>query len=145
MLTSPDTTYAISGAMYWSVIEINVGIFASSIPSFKAIASRFLPRLIGEYSSGRGYYWSGNSKKHGSGFSKVRDQRIALDSLPGKHPDGEHTVGTQIRGPFGSGSSQDRIIIPEGRIYTQTDIETSVEECPTVGSPPSAHGGRSYP
>ncbi|KAJ6145675.1 hypothetical protein N7470_009570, partial [Penicillium chermesinum] len=62
MLTSPDATYAISGAMYWSVIETNVGIFAASIPSFKAIASRFLPRFIGEYSSGRKYGpWSGNA------------------------------------------------------------------------------------
>ncbi|KAJ5247436.1 hypothetical protein N7468_002419 [Penicillium chermesinum] len=50
------------GAMYWSVIETNVGIFAASIPSFKAIASRFLPRFIGEYSSGRKYGpWSGNT------------------------------------------------------------------------------------
>ena len=139
MLSSPDTTYAISGAMYWSVIEINVGIFASSIPSFKAIASRFLPRLIGEYSASKGY-WSGTGgKKYGSGFSKVRDQRIALESLPGKHSDGDNIVGTEIRGPFGSRSSQDRIIIPEGRIYTQTDIETSVEECPASGSLPSAH------
>ncbi|KAI9041105.1 putative integral membrane protein Pth11-like [Aspergillus affinis] len=145
MLTSPDTTHAISDAMCWSVIEINVGIFASSIPSFKAITSRFLPRLVGEYSSGKGYYWPGNSKKYGSGFSKVRDQRIALDNMPGKHPDGEHTAGTEIHEPFGNSTSKERIIIPEGRIYTRTDIETSVEECPTAGSPRSAHGARFYP
>lgn len=47
MLSSPDQTWVISGAMYWSVIETNIGILASSIPSFKVIASRYTPSLLG--------------------------------------------------------------------------------------------------
>lgn len=37
---------------YWSAIETNVGILAASIPSFKALAKRYAPALLG--SSNRG-------------------------------------------------------------------------------------------
>lgn len=47
MLVSEDATWAITSAMYWSVIEINIGILAASIPSFKSIARRYCPRLLG--------------------------------------------------------------------------------------------------
>jgi hypothetical protein len=123
MLSSKDFTYAISGAMYWSVIETNIGIFAASIPSFKAIASRFLPRFIGEYSSGK-KYWSGTNtaRRYGSGFTKVTDSRnITLATINGKD---EPTMGTNIGA--GSNSSEERII-PQGKIFTQTEIETTVE------------------
>lgn len=123
MLTSPDATYAISGAMYWSVIETNVGIFASSIPSFKAIASRFLPRFIGEYSSGKKYGpWSGqNPRKYGSGFTRVTDNGRSMNG-----PE-EIAMGTQIDAVDRDDSSQERIIVPDGKIYTHTAIETTVE------------------
>ncbi|KAJ5975644.1 hypothetical protein N7481_009351 [Penicillium waksmanii] len=128
MLTSPDATYAISGAMYWSVIETNVGIFAASIPSFKAIASRFLPRFIGEYSSGRKYGpWSGNTdaRKYGSGFTRVTDpNQITMGTLNGKEDGG---MGTQIGATVNDNSSEERIIIPDGKIFAQTEIETTVE------------------
>ncbi|CAI7673205.1 hypothetical protein N7533_009709 [Penicillium manginii] len=128
MLTSADATYAISGAMYWSVIETNVGIFAASIPSFKAIASRFLPRFIGEYSSGRKYGpWSGNTdaRKYGSGFTRVTDpNQITMGTMNGKEDAG---MGTQIGATVNDNSSEDRIIIPDGKIFTQTEIETTVE------------------
>lgn len=128
MLTSADATYAISGAMYWSVIETNVGIFAASIPSFKAIASRFLPRFIGEYSSGRKYGpWSGNTdaRKYGSGFTRVTDpNQITMGTLNGKEEGG---MGTQIGATVNDNSSEERIIIPDGKIFTQTEIETTVE------------------
>lgn len=126
MLSSADATYAISGAMYWSVIEINVGIFASSIPSFKAIASRFLPRLVGEYSSNKNY-WSGtDARKYGSGFSKVRDQSMNMGTLRGQ--DADPVIGTQIQSGFTRTGSEDRIIVPEGKIFAHTEIETNVEE-----------------
>lgn len=129
MLTSADYTYAISGAMYWSVIENNVGILAASIPSFKAIASRFIPRFIGEYSSGRKYGpWSGNTdaRKYGSGFTKVTDpNNITMGTMNGK--DDDVTMGTQIGAADRDNSSEDRIIIPDGKIFTQTEIETTVE------------------
>lgn len=49
--------------MYWSVIETNIGILATSIPSFKAIAKRYMPRFIGESSvrgSNGGGGWNSN-------------------------------------------------------------------------------------
>lgn len=126
MLTSPDSTYVISGAMYWSVIETNVGILAASIPSFKAIASRFLPRLIGEYTSQKRYGpWSnsGDARRYGSGFSKVRDPHtITLGTMHGGEDYDAH-----VRTGFANNSSEERIIIPEGKILTQTQISTNVE------------------
>lgn len=139
MLTSPDSTYVISGAMYWSVIETNVGIFAASIPSFKAIASRFLPRLIGEYTSQKKYGpWSNSgdaARRYGSNFSKIRDPRtIALGTMNGG--DGEDAYDTRVNTGFGGNSSEERIIVPEGKILTQTHISTNVEF--TEGSPPNS-------
>ncbi|KAJ5385440.1 hypothetical protein N7517_003351, partial [Penicillium concentricum] len=125
MLTSKDSTYAISGAMYWSVIETNIGIFAASIPSFKAIASRFLPRFIGEYSSGKKYgHWSSNTTgpRYPSGFSKVTDPNcITMDTINCKE---DGTMGTKIGAT--SNSSEERII-PQGKIFTHTEIETTFE------------------
>ncbi|PWY72954.1 integral membrane protein Pth11-like protein [Aspergillus heteromorphus CBS 117.55] len=136
MLTSADYTYAISGAMYWSAIEINVGILASSIPSFKAIASRFLPRLIGEYSADKGYNWSSSNnnnnnnsnnqnKRYGSGFSKVREHTFGMSILNTR---GEEETVTDTH--IGRNTSEERIIIPEGKIFAHTEIETNVEVSP---------------
>lgn len=131
MLSSPDSTYVISGAMYWSVIETNVGIFAASIPSFKAIASRFLPRIIGEYSSQKKYGpWSNSGEQgrrygYGSNFSKARDPHaITLGTMAA---DDDHDYGTQVHTGYHSNSSEERIIIPEGKILAQTHISTNVE------------------
>jgi hypothetical protein len=122
MLTSPDSTYVISGAMYWSVIETNVGILAASIPSFKAIASRFLPRIIGEYTDQKKYGpWSNSEEQgrrygYGTNFSKVRDPHaITLATMIGDDQ------------AYQSNSSEERIIIPEGKILAQTHITTNVE------------------
>ncbi|CAG7953442.1 unnamed protein product [Penicillium nalgiovense] len=125
MLSSEDSTYAISGAMYWSVIETNVGIFAASIPSFKAIASRFLPRFIGEYSSGKksGPWSSDNhAPRYASGFAKVRDpNNITMITVNGKE---DVPMGTNIGAA--SNSSEERII-PQGKIFAHTEIETTFE------------------
>jgi hypothetical protein len=123
MLTSSDATWAISGAMYWSVIEINIGILAASIPSFKAIASRFLPRLIGEYSSGKPY-----NQRSGSGFSKVRDhvnsRAVGMDTLQSR----DHAiVGTDIHGNTDR-TSEERIFVPDGKIYAHTEIEVRQDQ-----------------
>ncbi|PYH89591.1 integral membrane protein Pth11-like protein [Aspergillus ellipticus CBS 707.79] len=134
MLTSADYTYAISGAMYWSAIEINVGILASSIPSFKAIALRFLPRLIGEYSADKGYsaYSSGSNpaKRYGSAFSKVREHSFGM-SILNTRGEAETVTDTQI----GRTGSEERIIIPEGKIFAHTEIETNVELSPDFVRP----------
>ncbi|GFF26166.1 hypothetical protein IFM61606_09662 [Aspergillus udagawae] len=125
MLTSADFTYAIGGAMYWSMIETNVGIPAASIPSFKAIASRFLPRLIGEYSSGRKY---ASSKMTGSkqthwGFSRFKDS-ATMNSLRTKDAE---DMPTQLGIGYGSNTSEERIVVPNGKIWATTQIETNVE------------------
>ncbi|OQD66635.1 hypothetical protein PENPOL_c004G05476 [Penicillium polonicum] len=134
MLSSKDSTYAISGAMYWSVIETNVGILAASIPSFKAIASRFLPRFIGEYSSGRKYgpWSSSNNNNHNnhnssprypSGFAKVKDPNsLTMITVTGKE---DIPMGTNIGAA--SNSSEERII-PQGKIFAHTEIETTFEQ-----------------
>ncbi|KAL4924262.1 putative integral membrane protein Pth11-like [Aspergillus undulatus] len=137
MLTSADATWAISGAMYWSVIEINIGILAASIPSFKAIASRFLPRLIGEYTSNKAY---GYGARSGSGFSKVRDpsqshnhdqshsrsrgRSVGMHTLrKNRDGDNDHAVmGTNIHSALDR-TSEERIFVPEGKIYAHTEIE----------------------
>lgn len=59
--TSPPT-------QYWSAIETNVGILAASIPSFKALAKRYAPALLG--SSNRGgsdYKLGGVGGDHSAG------------------------------------------------------------------------------
>ncbi|KAE8153028.1 hypothetical protein BDV25DRAFT_44758 [Aspergillus avenaceus] len=97
MLSDPDATWVISEPMYWSVIEINVGIFAACMPSFKAIASRFQPRLIGEYSSGRGYAYSGNSDaKKDAGFAKIRGNNMQMGPLRPDRGEVDSVIGTQI-------------------------------------------------
>ncbi|KAL2864830.1 uncharacterized protein BJX67DRAFT_373640 [Aspergillus lucknowensis] len=115
MLTSADATWAISGAMYWSAIEINIGILAASFPSFNAIASRFLPRLLGEYSSGKHYVVR-------SGFSKVRDRshdHVGMNSLQHKN---HIVVGTNTHSTMDR-TSEERFIVPNRKIYTHTEIE----------------------
>jgi hypothetical protein len=70
MLSSSDPTWAIAKPMYWSVIETNIGILAASIPSFKPVARRYLPRLLGEYSADRSYPGGSSGqfgKIHGGG------------------------------------------------------------------------------
>ncbi|KAL4789236.1 hypothetical protein BDV19DRAFT_383279 [Aspergillus venezuelensis] len=139
MLWSNDATWAISGAMYWSVIEINIGILAASIPSFKAIASRFLPRIIGEYSSNKNYGY-GYGGRSGSGFSRVRD-RSHNHSHKDNRSVGMHTLNRgRDHTVIGTGSStnnhtvmsgqssldrtsEERIFVPEGKIYAHTEIE----------------------
>ena len=75
MLYSEDQTYAITGAMYWSVIETNIGILAASIPSFKVIAKRYSPRLLGSSYESNRYpsksSKSGHLKAGSSGFHKM--------------------------------------------------------------------------
>lgn len=89
MLTAADATYVISGAMYWSVIEINVGILAASIPSFKPIASRYAPRLLGSSynrsrsgggKGGAGQY-NGSSYLKSSGLGRSKNGTMELRSV----------------------------------------------------------------
>ena len=86
MLTSDDPTWVITGAMYWSVIEINIGILAASIPSFKSLAKRYLPRLLGSSYNSKGGPTGpsvGNTygARSGQGFSKLSNSATAKGSF----------------------------------------------------------------
>lgn len=74
MLKSTDPTLVIAKPYYWSIIEINVGVLAASLPSFKPLVKRFLPRLLGDSSYGRstpGYKDSSMSRSRGGSFNKL--------------------------------------------------------------------------
>lgn len=82
LLASEDATFDISPAMYCkcnnnhslkcarltnktddfpgSVIETNIGILAASIPSFNPLFKRYMPHLIGDYSSSSKINSTGN-------------------------------------------------------------------------------------
>jgi hypothetical protein len=47
-----------------------------------------------------------------------------MGTMNGKEDAG---MGTQIGATVNDNSSEDRIIIPDGKIFTQTEIETTVE------------------
>ncbi|KAF7596010.1 hypothetical protein BBP40_003789 [Aspergillus hancockii] len=49
----PPEPVSIAGTFYWTSIEMNLAIVAVSVPSFKAIASRLYPQLIGGVSPER--------------------------------------------------------------------------------------------
>ncbi len=46
MLHEEDSTWYSADATLWSIVELNVGILATSIPSYKSIARRYAPRLL---------------------------------------------------------------------------------------------------
>lgn len=60
---------------YWSAIETNVAILAASIPSFKALAKRYAPALLGSSNRGGSDYklgggGGGNSHSRSGGASR---------------------------------------------------------------------------
>ncbi|KAF2842059.1 integral membrane protein [Patellaria atrata CBS 101060] len=144
MLTDPDATWAISGAMYWSVIETNIGICAASIPSFKALAKRYLPRILGSDYSGNGNSASAYGKKSNVS-SNGHFQRLGPNGQPVKlrtlsvHNGGIHGpadysgikngkggVNVNIEQDAMSNSSEERLNVPQGRIQAKTEITTHV-------------------
>ena len=153
LLSSSDATYAISPAMYWSVIETNIGILAASIPSFKSLFKRYLPRLIGDYSSKNhtlatdAKFPPHNSETSRSGFVELGGgsshvEEVAMETFYAS-PTG---IDTNIAsGKAGGGgyngsacSSEEMIIPPQGMILAQTQISRHVsvplrEDVPNVG------------
>ncbi|KAF3015887.1 hypothetical protein E8E14_009573 [Neopestalotiopsis sp. 37M] len=138
MLTALDATYVISGAMYWSVIEINIGILAASIPSFKPIASRYAPRLLGS-----SYNQSGKGGRNGSSYLKSsglgrskngtmelrsveRGDRFGLQSGVNRTEIGNAGMGQSV---LDDNSSEEALYIPpKGQIGVKTQIETTYAE-----------------
>ncbi|MCJ1414248.1 hypothetical protein MMC32_000574 [Xylographa parallela] len=144
MLVDPDATWAITAAMYWSVIETNVGILAASIPTFKPIAKRYFPRFLGESAFTPNSYLRRRSDKSGGSrafpFNKLEPTGpFTMYSRKGN----ESTFGTEeveagdlkdrgvqtrIEHKELENGSQERIVYPQGQIMAQTDITTHVEE-----------------
>ncbi|KKY18262.1 putative integral membrane protein [Diplodia seriata] len=143
MLTSADPTWAISGAMYWSVIETNVGIAAASIPSFKVIAKKYAPRLLGSYYESQRYP---SGAKHSSKFSQGAFQKMSgagtsqsgsvhLRSLNRDDLNPKETfrdaksggIQTRIEQDAASNSSEEALTLPDGRIGVRTQIVTQYE------------------
>lgn len=152
MLTSTDTTWAITRPMYWSIIETNIGILAASIPSFKPIAKRYLPRLIGEYHSGA--YRSGvpTSLKGGTSrsrrrFSKLDNKEIAMGSMMDPKEGAITTTivasqsvksGGSSKEDVGDADSERHLVIQreqQGHIRQWTNITRTVETESIGGTP----------
>lgn len=131
MLTSTDSTWAITGAMYWSVIETNIGILSASIPSWKVLAKRYIPRLLG--SSGRETSAKNNSGFHLSSMGASGSKSTRLHT-------GTHEVEVGRRKSFGAhvgkrsgvtrddSSDEEALFTPTGRIGVKTEISMKFEE-----------------
>ncbi|KAK6080622.1 integral membrane protein [Seiridium cupressi] len=145
MLVSLDATYVISGAMYWSVIELNIGILAASIPSMKPIASRYAPRLLGSsYKKSNGHKSSSYLKSSGfksSGLGRSRNGTMELQSVERGDRFELQSAGntTEIRkgspalavgkSVFDDNSSEEVLYSPpKGHIGVKTQIETRYDE-----------------
>ncbi|KAM0547254.1 hypothetical protein ACHAPJ_010516 [Fusarium lateritium] len=116
MLSSKDQTWVISNAMYWSVIETNIGILAASIPSYKAIAKKYAPRLLGS---------SGMSSHKLSGFKQMplelQGSRAGGAGAP------KSQFETNIKNGLDDNSSEEGLVMPSGRIGVKTDITFQYE------------------
>lgn len=139
MLVSTDATWAITGAMYWSVIETNIGILSASIPSWKVLAKRYVPRLLG--SSGRGTsgkHHTGSGAFHLSSMaaSSGNPKGLRLQTTSATH---ETEVGTTRKsfaahmGKRGGltrddSSDEEALFTPTGRIGVKTEISMKFEE-----------------
>ncbi|KAL2757014.1 hypothetical protein ACRALDRAFT_1069684 [Sodiomyces alcalophilus JCM 7366] len=141
MLHSDDPTWDISGPMYWSVIETNVGILAASIPSYKSLAKRYAPRLLGSYArdgkiSGfkmMPYGKSNGSRKDGT----VDGDPVNVSVLAAK---GESRFITHTKPGMQDNSSEEELFTPSGRIGVKTEIFQGYEETAPPRPPsPSAH------
>lgn len=116
MLVSDDPTWVITGAMYWSVIETNIGILAASIPSYKAIAKKYAPRLLGSSGSGSRKLsaFKMGSRTFGSGPSGGQSGNCDADKLGFK---------TEVKNTIpGDNSSEEALFTPLGRIGVKTEI-----------------------
>ncbi|KAH7185152.1 uncharacterized protein B0J16DRAFT_414536 [Fusarium flagelliforme] len=111
MLRSTDQTWVISNAMYWSVIETNIGILAASIPSYKAIAKKYAPRLLGS---------TGISSNKLSGFKQMPVE-LRNNSMPSNGAP-KSTFETNIKNGLDDNSSEEVLVMPNGQIGVKTDI-----------------------
>lgn len=92
----------------WSVIELNVGIVAGSLPSLRPLAKRFLGSVYGSGSRARNYYGGGTSSK-----SRRSKHWVALPSgaARGGTAHSHHAVPLPMGGetPLDDASSQKQL------------------------------------
>lgn len=152
MLASADPTWDIAQPMYWSVIETNIGILASSIPSTKVIAKRHFPRLLGSSCSrgptgpaggGGGEFqtiggsWSGGGGGGTGGSRNDKGDRTTAavggksgaktyyaDSICRDDYDGHEMMAAAGR-PDGLSSDEEALTgrVPDGRIGVTTHVQ----------------------
>ncbi|KAE8356322.1 hypothetical protein BDV28DRAFT_127520 [Aspergillus coremiiformis] len=120
LMKFPPDAVSIAGTFYWTSIEMNLAILAASIPSFKAIASRLFPWLIGEYPSKelQRPLRSGNTddSERLRPFRRQR-QSVAMSVL--------YTQNSDIGSPVDPTHSEERIPMSDGAIITQVVFEMS--------------------
>lgn len=114
MLSDDDATFVISNAMYWSVIETNIGILAASIPSFKPLASRYAPGLLSSRNK---------TTSNMSGFKMMRRDA----SRSGGPKDGRAGVETSVRAGVDASSSEEQLFAVPGRIGVSTRVVHQTE------------------
>lgn len=126
MLTDEDATFVISNAMYWSVIETNIGILAASIPSYKALASRYAPGLL----SSR--HRTGSASR--SGFKMMRRDQSGAD-MPSAAGTGSRgaNVQTSIKTGVDDNSSEEQLFMVPGRIGVSTRVVHETEDAKPAG------------
>jgi hypothetical protein len=127
-----------------------VGISAASIPSFRAFARRYLPRILGEHNSGTHHHGSisitsisvrprqsiKQNTVHNTTTANLKSS-IALDRsdvLLGNFQLAEGGMKTTIEQITMMSESQERLHLPEGKIVVGTQITTSVEGLAKNGS-----------
>lgn len=120
MLTDADPSWVIAEPMYWSVIEINIGILAASIPSFKILVKEYFPRMLGSGYSGHdqsGGISGAVNARYKKGYS---EHSYSMDRMKNGAMNTTVTGGhTQLGSMSGS---QEHIIIPDGMIVRTTAV-----------------------
>lgn len=98
--------------MYWSVIEVNVGILAASIPSYKALVKKYFPFLLDITFSG-GVREEASPGNRGKGYIYSNGSYLLDRTKNGA----TNTTVTGGHNHLGSGSSsEEQIICPDGMI-----------------------------
>jgi hypothetical protein len=120
--------------MYWSVIELNVGILAVSIPSYKILVKKFLPRVLGSYSGGE----ISGAPRYGH---RSRQGPYSMDRMKSRGDTTKTTVtgGTQLGS---ANDSEEQIIIPDGMIVRTMGV--TVEESSSDDLRETSSQGKSY-
>ncbi|OJJ48039.1 hypothetical protein ASPZODRAFT_166097 [Penicilliopsis zonata CBS 506.65] len=100
--TDSDPTYSIGFCS--SAVEINVAILTACAPSMKAVASRYLPRLLGS-SSGPSRYPTSAAYGYGSKLAS-RSHHTPGDAFELNEVEGSHGTSDQNKTQYAEGSTE---------------------------------------